>query len=192
MTATYRLKIKELDSDFVHRLQDEHPTAELEIKVISDDKSLDESAFWKIIGLLDWNKGTDNEAIIAPAIQKLSQLGEPDLYLFDDILAEKLYQLDKKTFAANIGEFAYPDHFSADIFLYARCCVVANGKEFYEKVLENPALMPKDFTFETLLYLTEKAYYSKTGKPDYDYTPKINYETFGNAAGWEGFSIFDF
>lgn len=192
MTATYRLKINELDTNFVHRLQDEHQNAELEIKIISEDAALDETAFWEIIDLLDWNKGTDNEAIIAPAVHALSEKSDAALHAFDDILAEKLYQLDGKNYAENMGEFAYPDNFSADIFLYARCCVVANGRHFYEKVLADPTLMPKNFTFETLLYLTEKAYFLKTGKKDYDYAPTINYETFGNREGWEGISVFDF
>lgn len=142
--------------------------------------------------LLDWNKSADNAAIIALAVQALSEKSEADLHTFDDILAEKLHQLDGKVYAEHIGEFAYSDNFSADIFLYARCCVVANGREFYEKVLKNPALMPKEFTFESLLYLTEKAYLLKTGKVDYNYSPTINYETFGNTAGWEGITVFDF
>ena len=72
---------------------------------------------------------------------------------------------------------------SSDLFLYARCCAVANGKDFYQEVLSDPAKMPKDLTFEALLYLAEKAYRRKTGKR-LDRAPAYIYETFFNPAGW--------
>jgi len=74
--------------------------------------------------------------------------------------------------------------FSSDNFLYARACVVANGKAFYEKVLADPAQMPKDLTFEPLLSLARKAYQKKTGAA-FDYFPTNSYETFSNPEGWE-------
>lgn len=49
MTATYHLKVKELDADFVHLLQEQHQNADLEINVIAEDDALDEAAFWEII-----------------------------------------------------------------------------------------------------------------------------------------------
>ncbi|MCB9291541.1 MAG: DUF4240 domain-containing protein [Lewinellaceae bacterium] len=60
---------------------------------------------------------------------------------FADLLSEKLYALDSKTYAKHIGEDGWSPgrYFSVDNFLYARCCVVANGKELYEKVLHDPA-----------------------------------------------------
>ncbi len=74
--------------------------------------------------------------------------------------------------------------FSSDNFLYARACVVANGKDFYEKVLADPSQMPKDLSFEALLSLARKAYKKKTGQT-FDYSPTITYETFSNPEGWE-------
>lgn len=50
------------------------------------------------------------------------------IYQFEDKLSEKLYQLDQKVFAEQGNENGYrsDSHFSVDIFLYSRCCVVAN------------------------------------------------------------------
>ncbi|MEL7120116.1 MAG: DUF4240 domain-containing protein, partial [Bacteroidota bacterium] len=71
-----------------------------------------------------------------------------------------------------------------DLFLYDRCCGVANGKAFYEAVLKDPAKMPKDVSFEALLYVTHEAYQRKTSKSLSDYLPAFNYETFSNREGW--------
>lgn len=53
------------------------------------------------------------------------------------------------------------EQFSVDYFLYVRCCVVANGKEYFEMVVSNPEQMPKDIDFEPLLYLAMEAYNKK-------------------------------
>jgi len=70
-----------------------------------------------------------------------------------------------------------------DLFLYARCCVVANGRAFYEHVLAHPEDMPKDLTFEALLNLASHAFERKTGF-EMEYVPAYNYETFANTEGW--------
>ena len=108
------------------------------------------------------------------------------IYLFQDILSEKLYQLDAKKYALHIGKDSWKKglYFSVDNFLYARCCVVANGKEAYETVLKNPAEMPKDITFEPLLSLASQAYKLKTGKA-FDYSGHFNFETYSNDKAWE-------
>lgn len=46
--------------------------------------------------------------------------------------------------------------------------------------------MPKEFTFEPLLSLAQKAYERKTGKEEYDYVPSYCIETFCNPEGWDG------
>lgn len=145
-----------------------------------------EQSFWNVIDLLDWSKGDDNEGIIKPAIDFLSEQSETDICNFQDVLSEKLFHLDKKVFAQNIGKNSWvaEQPFSSDNFLYARACVVANGKLFYEKILKQPELMPKNYTFEALLDIASTAYEIKTGKVFNHVTP-ISYETFSNPDGWE-------
>ncbi len=82
--------------------------------------------------------------------------------------------------------YCYPtgeDYFSADLFLYARCAVVANGKDTYLQVLKNPMTFPKDVYFEALLNLPEKAWRKKTGE-ELEHLPKYMYETGFNPNGW--------
>lgn len=78
-----------------------------------------------------------------------------------------------------------PDYyFSDDEFLYARCCIVANGKEAYQSVLFDPSIIPADLTFEGLLYIAVNAYERKTGKRFLS-TPAFNFETSSNQQGWQ-------
>ena len=189
MTTILKIPLKAVDKDVIRDLQEKYPDAMLHIEAEESpgSKSMDEDQFWAIIGLLDWDKES-NEEILGPAVQALSRFSENDIAVFDDILAEKLYELDGQRFAEKLGSNRYTGkgHFSVDSFLYSRCCVVANGKEFYEKVLQDPGQMPKEYTFEPLLYLASRAYRQKTGKDSYDHTPDIWYETFSNPAGWPG------
>ncbi len=100
-------------------------------------------------------------------------------------MSEKLHRLDGEQFARHIGENAYGkgNYFSADIFLYARCCVVANGRLLYEHILQHPEDMPKDLEFEPLLSIADEAYRKKTGK-HLEHLPAFNYETGFNSQGW--------
>lgn len=186
--AVYRIKIEELKESWIQQLKERYRNAELEIRVIEPAAaSFSEDDFWQVIDLLDWSRKEDDSAgILAPAIAHLSGLGESAIYRFQDILAEKLYELDKEIYAQHLGDDAPKKSgaFSSDYFLYARACVVANGKDYYDTVLADPALMPQGYTFEPLLSLAKQAYYKKTGR-NFDYVPPISYETFSNPEGWE-------
>ena len=89
------------------------------------------------------------------------------------------------SFAEHIGEYSFRDGagFSPDNFLYARCEAVARGEAVYRRVLGAPEDMPKENTFETLLYAAQQAYETKTGR-DYEHIPSIDVETFANKEGW--------
>ena len=146
---------------------------------------MNETLFWHAISLFDWNQ-PDAESIMGRAIGALSKLSLDDLNQFDQLLAEKLHALDGEAYARNLApENAYGgDLFSEDYFLFARCAVVANGRDFYEYVLNNPAEMPKNADFEPLLFLTRGAAYQK-GYGDYQPYNQPSYETFQNQAGWQ-------
>lgn len=162
-------------------------TSKIPDKQIEEYKPMDEDIFWEIISSFNWKKTGDDDAVLRPAVKKLVSMTVEDIYKFADILSEKLYRLDGIDYASNIGEDSYKsedEHFSVDYFLYVRCCVVANGKNYYEEVLRNPEKMPKGYDFEALLYLPMDAYNKKTKSDDYDYDSKFNYETFSNIEGW--------
>jgi hypothetical protein len=55
---------------------------------------------------------------------------------------------------------------------------------FFERVLGAPKDMPREDTFEPLLFVAQHAYEAKTGRT-YEYIPRTPYETFSNCAGWK-------
>lgn len=187
----HRIRLKDLDADFIERLRAESKGDDVEVAIWlpgkPDSAALPENEFWEIIGLLDW--GQDKaEAVIRPATAHLSRLSAPAIQAFQDWLSEKLYLLDGEKYAAHCGENAYrgPDQpFSVDEFLYARCYVVAQGKSYFEKVFNNPGAMPHDLSFEALLRIASQAYKIKTGAL-FEYQPAYIIETFANSGGWPG------
>lgn len=143
-------------------------------------------AFWSIIALLDWKKSKDDD-ILHPAIQTLSTYSIANIKAFEDQLSWHLHQLDGEAWAKRTGRYAYKDedhHFSVDLFLYARCYVVARGKKFYDTVRRSPQRMPKNQDFEALLEVAQSAYELKT-KKTWAYVSKWDYETFANGQGWQ-------
>ncbi|MCI5084165.1 MAG: DUF4240 domain-containing protein [Saprospiraceae bacterium] len=189
MTKKIIVELKDIDQKWLEALKAKHGNATLEINVNTESTSqnFSEAQFWEVIGALDWAKGEDTQAIIQPAIAMLKNYTVDEIFAFQDCLAHKLYQLDQKKYALHIGTSSYnkEKHFSSDIFLYARAAVVANGKDFYERVLQNPEEMPSDFTFEALLSIAPSAYKKKTGQT-WDYLPTPSYETYSNSQGWDG------
>ena len=187
MPTNIKMPLRSLDEATIRGLQEKYPEAEVSLELHPDRHKgpLSEQHFWEIISMLDWTQKED-EAITAPAVAYLAAGPLRHIYEFADVLSEKLLTLDPKAFALHIGADTWTPgrYFSVDTFLYARCCVVANGRELYEQVLQDPAKMPKDLTFEELLYVPSTAYEQKTGKP-YDYSPTYPVETYSNEEGWK-------
>jgi len=186
--TTYHIKLQELTEAWLRELKEKHGEGDVELRIVSPSGTVfDEEDFWKVINLLDWGHNEDEvEAIIEPAVQYLSQQDVSAIYKFEDLLTEKLRSLDSYIYAQQLGENAPSEEgdFSSDYFLYARACVVANGKDYYEAVLKDPSEMPQEHTFEALLSISDKAYERKTGKK-FDYQPPQSYETYSNAEGWD-------
>lgn len=187
MTTVINVSLNDLSSQFISDLKEKFSnTTEVEIRL--QDKSpaddlFSEDDFWRVIDKIDWSK-KDSENKIKPAVKMLAKLPLACIYLFADKLSAKLYHLDTRTHATAYAANE-PEHFvSADDFLYARCAVVAEGKEYYEKVLSDPSQMPDDIVFEPLLYLADDAFEIKMGIP-FNYKPTYNYETQSNKAGWQ-------
>jgi hypothetical protein len=191
--TVHQLKLKDLTALFFQQLRQQYLDGEMEVEVRvlpkaanrNGEQTMTEDEFWKIIALLDWEKEGDDDAVLQPAVAYVSAFPVSEIARFQDILSEKLHRLDGEQYARHTGENAFGEgnHFSADIFLYARCCAVANGRIFYEQVLTHPEDMPKDLDFEALLSLAGEACLKKTGK-HLDHVPAYNYETGFNSQGW--------
>lgn len=148
---------------------------------------MNENEFWSIIGMLNWDESGDDEAVVEPVVDCLSQKSDDEIFQFEELLAQKLHALDTKAHAKEIGEDAYindEEYFSVDGFLYSRCVVVANGKELFQHILENPKEFPKDMEFEAILYVSQEAFEQKNDK-EWEYVSPTDYETYKNVSGWK-------
>jgi len=175
--SVLKINLSELTGQFLKEIKEKFgKTAEVEIRTnaAADAPVLSEDLFWEVVDSFDWSK-KNGQAILAPGIEKLAAQETVFIYLFADALYEKLFQLNTKTHAAVFAK-KQNAHFSADDFLYARCAVVAEGKNYFEKVLNNPSEMPTDIIFEPLLNLATAAYHKKTGK-EFNYIPTKKIET---------------
>ena len=149
---------------------------------------MDDATFWDLIDLLDWRHDGDDDRVVKPLVDRLASLPDAEIGEFHEVLAGKLYALDGRAWARESGSDIWlgePNDLSVDGFLYARSAVVARGRAAYEAIVADPALMPKNAAFETLLYVAAAAYERKTGleRDDLDDTD-VSYETFSNDAGW--------
>lgn len=187
MTNIIKLPLRNVTQDTLRDLQEKYPNAEVQISLEEPqlDGLLTEDQFWDLIALLDWSKEGDENAVVEPLVSALAAGPVRQIYDFADILSQKLYALDGLKYALHIGESAFHSdrYFSVDVFLYTRCCVVANGREYYEQVQHLPEMMPKDLDFEPLLDVAANAYERKT-KRDWNYVPPYNIETYSNLDGW--------
>lgn len=188
MQTVVNINVDEIDPQFIERLKRDFAHSDVEIRLgerPGQSLSFAETDFWDVIDRLDWSQEQDDEKVVEPLVAFLAAGPIAHIYRFSDLLAEKLWHLDTsahaKVFLDDPEEAGY---LSVDDFLYTRCAVVANGRAYYENVLNNPALMPADLTFEPLLYVALKAYKRKTGR---DFTPvcAFNYETYSNKEGWK-------
>jgi Protein of unknown function (DUF4240) len=141
--------------------------------------------FWKLIEHIDRDalqrgEGFD-ELALQPLIGVLAVLTQPELQSFQDHLAQMLYELDGRRYAAAAGESGRSD----DGFLYARCFVVAMGRDVYGRTLRDPDLMPKtlDRWCEPLLYATSRAWEVAHGER-VQFDTKVSFETGSNGALW--------
>ena len=143
--------------------------------------------FWQFIAKIDVDAldGGDENAAVRPLQEALSTKNEAELAAFEEELAQKLYAIDGKAYADNAGDTADSD----DGFLYARCYVVAKGKNFYEAVLATPTKMPKsiDQWCEALLYPHRSAWATATGRDEseWPFDTSVSYESGSNERLWK-------
>lgn len=184
MNTAVRLPLNAASPAIVKDLQQKYPNAEMHIvlqPLPAEQPVMNEDRFWEIISMLDWSKEGNNDGVIEPAIRQLSAIPEAAILSFHDLLSEKLYLLDGRDYAEH--SVAEAGHISSDLFLYARCAVLANGRAFFEQVLEDPAAFPKDLYFEAIMDIPRHAWLRKTGS-SFDHLPMYNYETGFNPNGW--------
>lgn len=144
---------------------------------------MSDERFWDLIARVDAQalQCGDEETAVQPLFDAASTMSRSDLEAFEEALACKLYALDTRRHCDEGGASSN----SQDGFLYARCFVVASGKETYDRVLADPSQMPKSVEHwcEMLLTVASTGYEVQTGS-EWTFVPRVNYETGSNHRGW--------
>jgi hypothetical protein len=147
---------------------------------------MDINEFWKLIDLIDQEalEECDDEEAVEPLVSALSSRSEREIDQFQEYLSQSLYAIDGQKWIEEAGDSSG----SGDGFLYARCYVVAKGRDSYSIVLNSPSSMPKssDQWAESLLYVAGQAWAELTGndEEDYDRESTVSFESFSNTAQW--------
>lgn len=112
--------------------------------------------FWTTMELCDWSKEGDNDKVLKPVIKYLSKQDDGNIFEFDDLMTELLYDLDTKKLADQCEKV--DPLMCDDTFLYSRCAALINGPDFYEKVKRGRMKKVWSMDFEALLYVPGKAW----------------------------------
>ena len=146
---------------------------------------MDKKRFFELImDVCDWEKSGDDDMVIAPLVNYLSSYSDEEIFAFDDIMAELLYDLDtKKSFKRACK---YYDH-SDDSFLYSRCAALVNGEECYKKVKAGKNNKIWTMEFEAILSVPMLSWSKKNNKDpeDYPHLTAKSIETGSNADEWK-------
>lgn len=140
--------------------------------------------FFNLTDRLDWSKQGDDDEVLKPLTDHLSQCSDEVIFAFEDKMAELLYKLDTPEIAKRT--YGTLDYFSDDDFLYVRCIALINGRAYYNKILNGRENLDEDSEFEAILYAPAKAWARKYGKDidEYPHIPNPDYETGSNTAAW--------
>jgi hypothetical protein len=176
------LNIKDFDVDKFYSVvtsviedftkKNDYPPKERLIAVHTEEKKelpkeikMNEVIFWEIIEQSkEERKVFEDQAQIL--LDKVSQLSEKEIVGFEFTFREML----AKSYHYNLLAAAkiIEGYVNDDSFLYFRCRLLAEGKEFYFKIIENPDNLADipilDTDGELMLYIADKAFIKKVGE----------------------------
>lgn len=155
------------------------------IEKMYHEKSLHDLDFFAMTNSLDWSQQGDDNLVLEPLIQYLTQWPDEVIFVFEDKMAELLYRLDRPDIARRA--YRTDRYFSGDGFLYARCVALVNGRAYYQKILDGRKKLDGDMEFEAILYAPGKAWARKHHRDpaEYPHIASPDYETGSNRACWQ-------
>ena len=82
---------------------------------------MNDSTFWRLLDELDWDQQGNDDRVVAPVLRALTRLPRKEIVSFQQILARKLYALDGRAWAREIGSgwWGGTTPISVDEFLYS-------------------------------------------------------------------------
>ena len=136
---------------------------------------MDKTTFWELIKNAKQSSGGNPDKQAEILVAALAELSEPEILAYQTILDE----FKDKAYIAELWEIAYilDGGCGDDGFMDFRAWLIGQGKDIFEKALENPESLVdvvevgQDTKSEALLYVAIEAYEINTGK-DADTMPR--------------------
>jgi hypothetical protein len=152
-------------------------------------RGMTSALFWQLIEGHPADEDGEWDALTSA----LAARTEAEIVAFAESLARALYELDTEVHCSQpVQDVSEPDGLvlgmSSDVFLYARCAVVAAGRQTWAQVLAEPAAFAGRWEVadaEALLYVANEAFEQATGRT-WEHDTAVSYETGSNPAGWPG------
>lgn len=122
--------------------------------------------------LCDWSFEGNDDKVLAPVIEFLSNKDDDFIFNFDDTLYSLLHELYTEKLLEQYKEKS--SYVSDDDFLYSRCVALINGKKYFDGIKKGIINFPADMEFESLLYVAQNAWAKKhnTESNEYPHIPK--------------------
>ncbi|MGN1105309.1 MAG: DUF4240 domain-containing protein [Huintestinicola sp.] len=143
-----------------------------------------EQFFSNIMTICNWDKLGNDDEVLKPLIEYLSKQSDEEIFSFDDIMAELLYDLDtRKNFKIACKYYNHSD----DTFLYSRCVALINGTDYYKKVQQGKVKDIWTSEFEAILGVPSSAWAKKhnSNLNDYPHLTALCFETGSNTEKWK-------
>jgi len=150
---------------------------------------LDREQFWRLIEDSKENSEGDLETQLEWLRNRLSRLTVSEIISFEEHLVELLYESYRTDLWG--AAFIINGGCSDDAFDYFRGWLIAQGREVYQKALENPDNLvdfaQPDIECEEIRYLATEVYEERTGKDDLaeEITITSPYELKGDFSEWD-------
>ncbi len=140
--------------------------------------------FWHTMELCDWDHEGNDDLVLFPVIKYLSSKDDSEIFEFENQMSELLFALDSKKLARKCEKVC--GYCQDDDFLYSRCVALINGEDFYKEVLSGKQESIWNMEFESLLYVSAKAWALKYQKEEdeYPHVAPVSYETGSNVDAW--------
>ena len=141
--------------------------------------------FWTLVAMVPPHELADDPGAVADAedlaalTSELAARPDEQVISFFHLFSAKLHALDTPAHYENCRVCGHEA--SSDVFLYARCHVLALGPDRYAEILSDPTRFPRDLWFEDILGSANEAY-DRVWERDPDPDARPNYESFTNVA----------
>ena len=136
-------------------------------RIFPDSTKMPEEIFWQLIEESKLKNKSNFKAQVRYLAIRLSKLDNEEIVGFEKTFREEIIRSWDYN-VKSLYQIIHGDYLSADGFLYFRCYLLSNGKDFYRSAANNPDKLAykieDNYDGELMLYVADEAFELKNGK----------------------------